>query len=555
MRIRLVRLTGGDPGAASRATARPAVADFPRPGDSHLWNSVGVTDGGAAAEWDFFVSYTQADRVWAEWIAWELEEDGHRVLVQAWDFVPGSNWTQHMQAGATQAARTIAVLSKAYLASVFGQAEWQAAWARDPGGEDSRLLPVRVQDCDRPGLLGQVVGVDLFGVGEAKARARLSAMVSRALAGRAKPGRRPPFPAGGRAMPYEARFPGALPEVWNVPARNPNFTGRDAALTTLAEGLAAGDTVTVTAVHGMGGVGKTQLANEYAYRHATDYDVVWWIAAEESASIPDQFAALAARLGLEPARDAEAIRDEVHQALQRVPGWLLVFDNADTVDDIRAWLPTAPRPPGIPGHVLTTTRRAGFLALGRVHDLDVVDQAEAVQLMRARVPEIDGEVAGRIAEELGRLPLALEQAAAYIDRAMMPAEDYLRLLRTSAQSLYDKGTTGRHDTVATLWELSFDRVGEEDPAALQLLAICAYLAPVPIPLDLFTLHTDRLPEPLSAAATDPPSFHEALAVIVDYSLAKRTPDGLQLHRLVQAALRRRFPADDRPAPASRDETA
>jgi hypothetical protein len=79
--------------------------------------------GDPGSRWDFFVSYTQADRAWAEWIAWILEEDGHRVLIQAWDFVPGSNWIQGMQSGARDSARTIAVLSDAYLRSIYGSAE------------------------------------------------------------------------------------------------------------------------------------------------------------------------------------------------------------------------------------------------------------------------------------------------------------------------------------------------------------------------------------------------------------------------------------------------
>ena len=103
------------------------------------------TGGDAGSGWDFFVSYTQADRVWAEWIAWELEEAGHRVLVQAWDFVPGSNWIQGMQEGVTRARRTIAVLSPAYLESEYGEAEWQAAWGKDPAARDRKLLVVRVR--------------------------------------------------------------------------------------------------------------------------------------------------------------------------------------------------------------------------------------------------------------------------------------------------------------------------------------------------------------------------------------------------------------------------
>src|ERR1700728_3724976 len=94
----------------------------------------------AGGEWDFFVSYTQADRTWAEWIAWQLEENGYRVLIQAWDMVPGNNWTHRMQQGIRQAKRTVAVLSAAYLESVFATAEWEAAWREDPLGEQRKLL-------------------------------------------------------------------------------------------------------------------------------------------------------------------------------------------------------------------------------------------------------------------------------------------------------------------------------------------------------------------------------------------------------------------------------
>ncbi len=219
-----------------------------------LWDCTEVTEGdGSYGNWDFFVSYTQADRAWAEWIAWILEEDGHRVLVQAWDFVPGSNWIQGMQAGTRDAARTIAVLSPDYLGSVFGQAEWQAAWAQDPDGAGRGLLVVRVRDCDRPGLLAGVVGVDVFGIAEAEAKARLRRMIAGALAGRAKPAVAPGFPGAGRAMPHEPRFPGALPRIFKVPARNPNFTGRGPDLEQMARDLAAGSAVTVQAVRGMGG--------------------------------------------------------------------------------------------------------------------------------------------------------------------------------------------------------------------------------------------------------------------------------------------------------------
>ena len=498
------------------------------------------------SEWDFFVSYTQADRAWAEWVAWVLEEDGHRVLVQAWDFVPGSNWIQGMQAGVAGAARTIALLSPDYLKSSYGSAEWQVAWAGDPGGKQRKLLVARVAECERPGLLAGVVGVDLFGRPEAETKARLRTMVSSAAAGRAKPQAPPVFP-GGRAMRREPRFPGALPGVWKVPARNPNFTGRGADLAAVRSALASGSMVTVQSLRGMGGVGKTQLAAEFAYARAGDYDLVYWIAAEEPATIADQFAALARLLGLEAAADPEALREQVHGRLRDVPGWLLVFDNADEAEDIRPWLPGGPLPPGIPGHVIVTTRRGGFGVLGPVMELDVIDLPSAVGLLRARVPDLKEGVAQEIATELGRLPLALEQAAAYLDRSAMPAGDYLALLRGRAAELYPRGTvSGRQETIATLWDITLERISGEAPAAVVLLELCAYLAPEPIPLDLFTAHAGSLPGPLAAAAADPLAFSEVIGTLVDYSLAKRTPAGLQLHRLVQGVIRARLataPAD------------
>jgi WD40 repeat protein len=170
---------------------------------------------------DFFISYTQADRAWAEWIAWELEESGERVLIQAWDFVPGTNWINRMQDGVSGAARTIVVLSEAYLESVYGSAEWQVAWAADPDGGSRKLLPVRVTDCPRPGLLSGVIDRDLFGLSETQARSRLRAMISQARAGRTKPDRRPGFP--GTCSPAITTGNSDVPSSVRVVRRQPEF--------------------------------------------------------------------------------------------------------------------------------------------------------------------------------------------------------------------------------------------------------------------------------------------------------------------------------------------
>ncbi|WP_131803618.1 toll/interleukin-1 receptor domain-containing protein, partial [Pseudofrankia sp. EUN1h] len=149
---------------------------------------------GSSEGWDFFVSYTAVDQTWAEWISWQLEAAGYRVLVQAWDFVAGTNWQIRMQQGMEGARRTVAVLSTAYLSSVYGQNEWQAAHAADPHGFARKLLPVRVEDCRRPGLLRGIVSIDLFDLDPDQASQHLLKHVDRALTGRAKPAVPPDFP-------------------------------------------------------------------------------------------------------------------------------------------------------------------------------------------------------------------------------------------------------------------------------------------------------------------------------------------------------------------------
>ncbi|MFD4191689.1 toll/interleukin-1 receptor domain-containing protein [Amycolatopsis thermoflava] len=168
-----------------------------------------ASQGSELASRDFFVSYTGADQGWAEWIAWQLEEAGHTCVLQAWDFTSGSRFVHEMHRAAQVAERTIAVLSNAYLESSFAEAEWQEAWRADPGGEQRKLLVFRVENCKRPGLLGQLVSDDLFGVDEMTARSRLLAAIRQ---GRRKPDLPPGFPA--HDIPMNAKpFPGQLVEA------------------------------------------------------------------------------------------------------------------------------------------------------------------------------------------------------------------------------------------------------------------------------------------------------------------------------------------------------
>jgi hypothetical protein len=249
---------------------------------------------------DFLVSYAQPDQGWAEWVAWTLEEEGFRVLVQAWDMPVGSNRVAGVDEGVERAARTVVILSEEYVRSVVGAAEWRAAWSKDPSGRDRILLVARVVPCEPPGLLGQVIPFDLFEMTEEAVRDELLRVARLAVSGeRAKPKVRPPFPPD----LHRVSSPGRSPEVWNAPPRLVHFVGREDLLDELSRRLSASG---AAAVHGLGGVGKTQFAVEYCHRRSRDYDLVWWAPAEEPRLLVESLTELAEKVGTTVAGHAEA---------------------------------------------------------------------------------------------------------------------------------------------------------------------------------------------------------------------------------------------------------
>src|SRR5579883_1962746 len=451
---------------------------------------------------DFFLSYTGADRAWAEWIAWHLEAAGYQVVLQAWDFRPGTNFVQAMDRATREAERTLAVLSPAYVRSRFTPSEWQVAFRHDPTGEDGRLLPVLVEPFEVEGLLGNLVYLDLTNLDEHTARERLLAGVRRE---RARPPSAPAFPgarplhAPGAAPPA---FPGTLPPVWNVPfPRNPFFTGREAELHALHTQLAGGS----TAISGLGGVGKTQLAVEYAYRHRQEYQAVLWVRADSVEALTASYSELARLLALpeQDAREQEVILGAVRRWLATQPGYLLILDNLDEPSVlVPPAAPDQPRPPSpfVPpmpaGHLLVTTRAADLttLGLGLAHPLAMSvfspEQGAALVLTRAGRPtagEPEQALARQLSQELGGLALALEQAGAYLATSGMSLADYLALFRTRSHELLSRRTGNDYPhAVATTWDLSFQRVQKRAPAAAELLRCCAFLAPDAIPEEILT---------------------------------------------------------------------
>ena len=480
---------------------------------------------------DFFVSYNRADRAWAEWIDRELRTAGFSVVSQFADFAVGSNFVVEMDRATRECERMIAVLSPSYLAASFTQPEWAAFFAQDPMGLQRKLVPVRVRECEVKGLLGPVVYADLVDLDEDAARAALLAGVGRPAAEKAPP----VFPG---AAP-RGRFPGVLPRVWTVPQlRNPLFTGREALLEGLAAALGSGRPAAVTqAISGLGGVGKTQLAVEYVYRHASEYEVVAWVWAETAATLAADYTGLAAPLGLPEATLAEqaAVVEAVRRWFEQHGGWALVFDNATEPGAIRAYLPR-----GASGHVLLTSRRRDWTGTAGALEVTTFERAESIQYLRGRLATLDEQLAARLAADLGDLPLALAQAAAFMEESGLAPAEYLDLLRERRREVLRRGLPADYpEPVATTWEISFERLEETSPAAAALLQFCAFLAPDDIPLDLIAGGGEHFPEPLATTAADPLALRDAVVAARRFSLLTVEGDALSVHRLVQAMLRDR----------------
>jgi tetratricopeptide (TPR) repeat protein len=326
--------------------------------------------------------------------------------------------------------------------------------------------------------------------------------------------------------------------VWNVAPRNRAFTGREDLLTLLRQRLGGDGTAAVQVVRGTGGVGKTQLAVEYAYRYADGYPVVWWIAAEEPALIGDQMAALAVALGLAQAgTDTTTAARALKADLRRRGGWLLLFDSAEDPSAVSSWLP------GGTGHVIVTTRSPGWEHLAATIEVDVMARADSVDLLRRYHPGVTDLDAGRLADALGDLPLALVQAGSFLTTTGASVDEYLRLLAEDANRVMAEGAVGTYPrTLSAAITISTRRLADTHPTGVAVLHVCAFLAPEPVPADWLGTAVPRAsghrsPASMILVAADAFALRASIARIGAYGLAKVTSDGIWLHRLTQAVLR------------------
>ncbi|MET9410230.1 tetratricopeptide repeat protein [Streptomyces sp. NPDC002935] len=305
------------------------------------------------------------------------------------------------------------------------------------------------------------------------------------------------------------------------------FVGRAQLLTRLDEMLESPGGVVVQAVHGLGGIGKSTLAAYWAATHATGRHPIWWITADSPATLDAGLAALATALqpALSDVLSFEALRERAVQWLAAHHGWLVILDNVNDPADISSLLA---RTRG--GRFLITSRRTtGWHDLATSIPMDVLDRAEAVDLLtgvlnRSHACDLDG--ADDLCRELGCLPLAIEQAGAFITETGSTPRDYLDLLATYPAAMYRHSAEGTDTsrTIARIWHVTLDRLADE-PLTGTVLRILAWYAP------------DNIPRTLLNGLANPPDLTHAIRRLAAYSLLTTHRNTLSVHRLVQAVAR------------------
>jgi tetratricopeptide (TPR) repeat protein len=465
-----------------------------------------------SSEVDFFISRRGASAAVAQEVADVLVETGYTVIVQDFDISYSANFLAAMHDALKRARHLIVLLTRDYDQSDFTLAEvtnFLAAAAR--AGGERRLVVLRVDDCEPAGLLAGIVYADLVGVADPRERK------ARILAA-----------AEGRSMAQPRR-----PKLFeNVPPRDLNFTGRDERLAELHKLLMDADkpaAITQAAIHGLGGIGKTSLAAEYAHRYASDHAGVWWAPAEQRTLLIASLAALAGRLEPrlidEPDQERAAKAGLARLARLAMP-FLLVYDNVEAPDTLRDLVPSAG------ARVLVTTRYPDWGGQAVEVKLDVLGAEAAAELLQTRTGRTDGTGAARLADALGRLPLALDHAGAFCRLTATGFDAYRnrigeRIARAPKGAAYPA-------SIAATFGLAIEKAAAEHQAAEVLLGFFAFLAPEKIPLDLVN---DDV-----AQADDRAEALMALAAVslIEHDVLDDGAPAVTLHRLVQAAMRARL---------------
>ncbi|MFJ9642593.1 FxSxx-COOH system tetratricopeptide repeat protein [Streptomyces sp. NPDC101206] len=490
----------------------------------------------------FLISFAGFNRPWAVWIAHRLEEHGHRVALQRWDPQSAGGLTQALDDLARSGSRVLLVLSERYFSvGTHTDDEWNTALRAVTDSHPGRFAAVSLTDALLPSAVATLETTDLWGLdayeAEYRVLRRLDLPTDRVGT---ETGRRGP------------RFPNDPPEIWGrVPRRNPRFTGRNDVIgnlrSALSEAPPGASTVTLL---GLSGVGKTQVATEYAYRFASEYDVVWWVPAEDRPTLRERLAELAPEMGLP--RGAGSYGEQIRSVLEALRRgspynrWLVVFDGCDNPDDLTDLLPSGA------GDVIITSRNREWASRHTsLVEVPLYARPESVTFIRRRARRLTGAEADQLAEALEDYPLALDQTAGWLADSPLTVDDYLALLRRRLDS--HEAVTVSDDyplPFPTALAILLNNVRENFPDALALLRLFVFFAPGPVPLRLLReFPVDDVPEQLAGLINDQIRWNAALNKLVQFSVVRLEYSDLsveeggggletvQLHRMVHGIVR------------------
>ncbi|MGW1374326.1 FxSxx-COOH system tetratricopeptide repeat protein [Streptomyces sp. NPDC002446] len=509
--------------------------------------------GPAGAAEHITISYAGFARPWAAWISHQLEQQGHGTTLLRWDPKVDTALAEDLSGLLEAEGRLLMVLDDWYFRlGPKTQEEWTAALREVVPPHADRFAAVSVATQSLPATASLLRPADLRDLDAREANRRVLHRLGITA---------PPRTADEDA-PGEPRFPNNPPEVWNIPRRNNRFTGRDHVLEAL-HGKLAGPGVgsappleTRIALYGTSGVGKSQIAAEYAHRFGNDYDVVWWISATNRGAAREQLAELATRLGLPVGRELGDRIRAVHEALRvgrPYRRWLLIFDSADDMEQIEDLIPDGR------GHVLITTLTRDWSGSGSAQEIEVLPftRIESVAYARRRAPRLTPVEADMLSEAVQDLPLLLAQTAAWLDANPMSPKEYIELIRRGEPSLVGIRISSDYPMAfQTSWAITLNTLRERSPAAVELLKLFAFFAPdaIPVPM-LARARRGDLPEHLADLAAEPISWNTALrrltestAVRLDYQVSQDSDPAVetaQMHRLYHRFLRSDLTEDER----------
>ncbi|GAA3897396.1 FxSxx-COOH system tetratricopeptide repeat protein [Streptomyces lannensis] len=495
------------------------------------------------------ISFAGFNRAWAAWIGDRLERRGLRVVYLRWDSpaeIPLEDCLRDLKLAE---GRILMVVSEWYFQlGPRTYEEWNAALRNVVAPDPSRFAAVSVTTSPVPTAAAVLAAADLTNMGPDEAERRLLDRLDVPA---------DPLPDSANGARRGPRFPAAMPEVWGgVPRRNTRFTGRESLLNDAYHLLQSADAgAGVVALHGMSGVGKTQLAAEYVYRFGSEYDVVWWVNAEKRVSYRRYLAELAPKLGLATGQEygerLRAVRDSLRRG-DPYSRWLLVLDGADEPDQIWDLVPTGP------GHVLITSRNPEWTEHNsRLLEVPVYERYESVAFIRRRAPRLSDAEADQLAEALEDLPLLLDQTAGWLNDSDLSVDDYIALLEGGIDQDVVKVSADFPLAFQTAWSILLNKLRETVPESVDLLRLCTFFAPGFIPVRLLKeMPHDELPEQVAGLLNDPLLWNKAINQLRQYSVVRleshdttsddvaASGESLYLHRMVHQIVGKDMPAED-----------